>query len=257
MRIKNLRIKSILKAILFYSISVLLISCASHYGFLSTNAVLMDKNFRIVGLGVGESQTMKILGFGGLKKEALVFDAKKDLYRNVELKTGQALTNITVDFKHEYYFVYSKLKVTVTGEIVDFNSITENTKNYYGLQERNGYRVGEQVFVKINGKYTKRKIERLDFKELQIESSITELQTKEPTIVRYEDSFLLTGYFDYKKTKYSIGDRIEISTKSVNNPQGNQKTRVFAGNAIGISTKYALILDDVNNLYKVIEIDKK
>ena len=227
-----------------------------HSGYLSSNAVLVDNNFRIIGLGVGESESIKILGFGGLKKDALVFDAKNDLYKKVELKQGQALTNITVDFKSEFYLLFSKTKVIVTAEIVDFNSNTNGrTDNFYGLKERNGYKVGELVYVKLNGKYEERIIESLFLKELQIESS--NLESDEMTVFEYKEAFKLKGNFEYEKSEYTIGDKIEIISKSAKNPSGNQNISEFNGYVVGISEKYALLLDKTKNQYLVIDVNKK
>ena len=132
-----------------------------------TNAVLVDNHFKILGVAIGEAESVKILGFGGLKKDALVFDAKNDLYQKAGLKPGQALTNMTVDFKQEFYLVTSKTKVMVTGEIVDFNPDNHKSlQNNYRLKDRNGYTVGEQIYAKTNEGYVKGKIERLDLSTL-------------------------------------------------------------------------------------------
>jgi len=248
--------KIILESILIFLIIGLLSSCATHHGYLSSNAVLVDNNFSIIGLGVGESESVKVLGFGGLKKDALVFDAKDDLYNKVELKQGQALTNITVDFKKEFYLVFSKTKVIVTAEIVDFNSNVNGTiDNVYGLKERNGYKVGEFVYIKLNGKYEKKKVESLSLKELQIESANSE--SDELTVYLYNEAFKLTGNFEYKKSEYTIGDKIKIISKGAKNPSGKQNFSEFDGNVIGISEKYALLIDNTKNQYLVIDINRK
>ena len=98
---------------------------------LSSNAVVVNDQFRVVGLGIGESETTKIFGIGGLNKSALVYEAKKDLYKNINLEKGQALTNISVDFKRTDLLVYSKTKVYVTAEIVDFSGDDKEQGNDY------------------------------------------------------------------------------------------------------------------------------
>jgi len=251
MKFGNLNLVRLLLIVLVTS------SCATHLGYLSSNAVIVDNNFRIIGIGVGESESIKIFGFGGLKKDALVFDAKKDLYKNIELKSGQALTNITVDLKNEYYIVYSKLKVIVTAEIVDFNTNNFNTlPNNYELQGRHGYKVGEIVYVKINGSYTKRKIERLNLNSLQIELLEIKSNISEPIIFSYDESFRLLGDFIYNGIKFKIGDTIEIIEKTGNNPSGNRNTNIFRGIVAGLSVKYGLLYDNSKKQYKVIDIEK-
>ncbi len=120
-------------------------SCANHFGMLSSNAVVVNDQFRVVGLGIGESETTKIFGIGGLNKSALVYEAKKDLYKNINLEKGQALTNISVDFKRTDLLVYSKTKVYVTAEIVDFSGDDKEQGNDYKVQERRGFSLGESV----------------------------------------------------------------------------------------------------------------
>lgn len=98
----------------------LLTSCATHWGMMSGNASLSANNFRVIKIATGTSQTTKIIGIGGLGKEALVLEAKKDLMQNNPLKEGQALANVTVDFKNSYMFFVETQKVTVTADIVEF-----------------------------------------------------------------------------------------------------------------------------------------
>ncbi len=250
MKTKNIMLRTTLSFLTIYLLS----SCATHHGFLSSNAVLINNDFKIIGLGIGESESLKVLGFGGLKKDALVFDAKNDLYKKVELKQGQALTNITVDFKHEFYFIYSKTKVIVTGEIVDFNSSNDKlSQNYYGLKVRNDFKIGDPVYVKIDGSFKKRVIEKLDLNELQIELLKQDSEILSSLSIKYEDVFRLNGVFDYEKTRYSIGDKIEIEVRSGKTPSGKQNSSEFIGKVIGISQRYALLIDE-NSKYEVIAI---
>lgn len=94
-------------------------SCASHWGMMTGNASLSN-NFKTVKMVSGTSSTKKIFGFGGLAKDALVLNAKKDLMQNNPLKEGQALANVTVDFKNSIMFFVNSTKVTVTADIVEF-----------------------------------------------------------------------------------------------------------------------------------------
>ena len=74
----------------------------------------------MVRMASGTASTTKIFGLGGLAKNALVLDAKKDLLQNSPLKEGQALANVTVDFKNSIIFFVITEKVTVTADIVEF-----------------------------------------------------------------------------------------------------------------------------------------
>ena len=63
---------------------------------------------------------MLTIYIGGLEKNTLVADAKKDLLENYPLKENQALANITVDFKNSIVFFVIKTKVTITADVIEF-----------------------------------------------------------------------------------------------------------------------------------------
>jgi hypothetical protein len=108
---------------LFIAIVIIAItasSCAFHSGITSSSTSLNSNNFKMVKLAQGEASTTKIFGFGGLAKNAIVAEAKKDLMQNNPLKEGQALANVTVDFKTSFVFMVTKTKVTVTADIIEF-----------------------------------------------------------------------------------------------------------------------------------------
>jgi hypothetical protein len=103
-------------------------SCAFHSGMMTGNASISNNNFRVVNFAEGHSQTTHILGIGGLKNPAIVLAAKRDLLENYPLKTGQALANITVDFKRTFFFLGMTTSATVSADIIDFNPIDSNPK---------------------------------------------------------------------------------------------------------------------------------
>lgn len=112
------------KNLLYISIALLTIfsfsGCAVHNGFMSDSVSLSKNNFKMVRYAEGTASTTKFFGLGGLAKNALVAEAKKDLMQNYPLKDGQALANVTVDFKNSFVFFIMKTKVTVTADIVEF-----------------------------------------------------------------------------------------------------------------------------------------
>jgi len=95
-------------------------SCATHWGTMNGSASLSSNNFKIVKMASGTASTTKIFGFGGLAKDALVLEAKKDMMQNYPLREGQALANVTIDFKNSFMFFVNTNKVTVTADIVEF-----------------------------------------------------------------------------------------------------------------------------------------
>ena len=95
--------------------------CAMHNGFMKNSASLSEPNFSYVKQSVsGMSGTMQVFAIGGLKKQALVEEAKKDLLKNNPLQPNQALANITVDWKYSFYIVVTKTECTVAADIVEF-----------------------------------------------------------------------------------------------------------------------------------------
>jgi hypothetical protein len=112
--------KNFLKIVVTIVSVFLLSSCAIHSGIMSDSASLGSNNFKMVKYAQGEAKVTKILGIGGLGKNALVAEAKKDLVQNNPLKEGQTLANLTVDFKTSFLLIVSTTKVTVTADIVEF-----------------------------------------------------------------------------------------------------------------------------------------
>jgi hypothetical protein len=107
----------------FSSIVVLAImtsSCGMHHGMGMSNASLSENNFKMVRYAQGSVKTTKIFGLGGLAKNALVAEAKEQMMSSYPLQDGQALANMTVDFKTSIIFFVITTKVTVTADIVQF-----------------------------------------------------------------------------------------------------------------------------------------
>ena len=102
------------------SFVVLFSSCATHWGTMSGSASLASNNFKVVKMASGTASSSKIFGFGGMAQDALVLEAKKDMMQNYPLKEGQALANVTVDFKNSVMLFVNTEKVTVTADIVEF-----------------------------------------------------------------------------------------------------------------------------------------
>ncbi|NCU31895.1 MAG: hypothetical protein EOM23_02920 [Candidatus Moranbacteria bacterium] len=112
------------KFLVFFSLIVVLAimtsSCAMHSGIGMSNASLSENNFKMVRYAQGSVKTTKIFGLGGLAKNALVAEAKEQMMSNYPLQDGQALANMTVDFKTSIVFFVITTKVTVTADIVQF-----------------------------------------------------------------------------------------------------------------------------------------
>lgn len=107
--------------------AVLLSGCGIHMP-LTTNAnltattvELSEDNFTVVKTVSGEAEAQYILGFGGLKKRALIELAKKDMIENAGLEgSSRALINVTVEEYYRNYVVLFRRKVVVTAQVVEF-----------------------------------------------------------------------------------------------------------------------------------------
>ncbi len=119
----------ILKYICMALAAIVFGSCAIHVGTINGDASISTNNFKMIGMVEGTATTTKIFGLGGLAKDALVYEAKKDLLQNNPLKDGQALANVTLDFKNSFILFVNKQKVTVAADIVEFIEQTPQKTN--------------------------------------------------------------------------------------------------------------------------------
>ena len=115
------------KLIGFISLGLLVSSCAFHSGIMTSNPNFTSPDYELTSFATGTASTEKFFGIGGLSKDALVFEAKKNLYSNFPLKKGQSYSNLTVDFKNAFYLIYCKTTVTISADIVQPD--TEKTGN--------------------------------------------------------------------------------------------------------------------------------
>jgi hypothetical protein len=139
----------IITAILLITSAVFLNSCAFQTGAMSGNAAITNDDFQVVGLAKGTAKSVRIFGIGGLKKEALVLEAKENLYYNFPLKRGQALNNVTVDISNKFALVYHETVITVSAEVVDFN--TGSDQKFFNRKSFE-IKVGDTVKAVMNQK---------------------------------------------------------------------------------------------------------
>jgi hypothetical protein len=98
---------------------IFLQSCAFHSGNVSSGYTSFDQPHKITQTVFGKAQARYFLGIGGLDHNMLVEEARKDLYRKLELPQNALLTNFTISTKHAFYFVYSKYEVYITADIIE------------------------------------------------------------------------------------------------------------------------------------------
>lgn len=106
------------KLLIPLSFILLLSSCAMHQGMISSSS--LNRNVMYEDIAYGVSQTNQVLGLGGLSKDALIFEAKRELINNRPLKQNETYANFTVDFKRSFFPFYSQTKATMSADVVSF-----------------------------------------------------------------------------------------------------------------------------------------
>ena len=231
-------------------------SCAFHSGLMTGNASLNNADFNIVDFAIGSSETIKVLGFGGLKSEALVLEAKRNLYENYPLKKGQALANVTVDFKNEFYLLWSKLKVVVSAEVVDFNKTNKDyipISTLLGIENNDKqefFNIGDEVFFFKTNNFEKGKITDISKKRLTIQFFDSENRLR---IVKQINTgvYLCEQKKLPEKFNFNIGDKVLISVPISANEEEYEEREV---KIIGLGLKSALVeYVDRDNVRKKLE----
>lgn len=108
----------------FYAflIGILLTACTIHTGTISGGSgVITDDRFAVTRLVMGTAKTTQFLGIGGFEKDAMVFEAKKNMIQHAEMQPGEVIGQTTVDFKRTFFFPIQSNKVTISAEIIDFS----------------------------------------------------------------------------------------------------------------------------------------
>lgn len=241
--------------LLIFFIGTLTTSCNyQYYGNITGNASLSDTNFTIVNLAIGQSYSWRVFGIGGYKKQALVMEAKKDLYARTQLKSGQALANVTVDFKHSYYLVCSKILVTVSADVVDFHPNAEpiSAKTKSSTLIETPYKNGDSVYVYSNYNYTLGEIIETHTNKALVKYEVRpdKFKTKkisEDKIIYNDNRLSDTVNYDIQ-----IGDTIDFMSL------GGYEQMERSGEVVGLNPKYIIVeyKFDENNKRERIDYEK-
>jgi hypothetical protein len=84
-------------------------------------------------IAFGTTVKKQIFGRGGNSSDAMLFEAKRNLYRAFPLRKGEFYDNFVVDYKTTYYPFCTKTQVTVTADIILENGSTNDelfSENY-------------------------------------------------------------------------------------------------------------------------------
>ena len=181
---------------------IVLASCATHYGSISSD--IPEGNYIYQDVAHGISQTSNFLGIGGTSKDGLILEAKNDMMKNRPLSAGESYINYTLDIKETIYPFYSTKKVTLSADVIKFSG--ENSERYsdnyrnkvFGKEIKNElFSVGDTV---IYNKHAKGRIIAFETNEkVRIQVSGENFKTK-----RLSVNDIFTTKKDFHE--FSVGD---------------------------------------------------
>lgn len=131
----------VIKFVFVVCVAVFLASCAGlnttnyvNNDVVQTSVVLAHNNYRILKEVSGMATSTYILGIGGLSQKALTNNSRTEMFRNANLKDGQAIINIatTVSNKMIVGPIYMQRSAITTGYIIEFTdnrNVVSSEKN--------------------------------------------------------------------------------------------------------------------------------
>ena len=236
--------------IVYLFILVLFSACASlHTGAISSGP-LLSANDRYVDAASGYASATYFLGIGGLSKNHLVYDAKKDMMNNRPLKKGEYYANFTVDFDKTISFIsWVTNEVFVHADVLSTNidtalstnnvkqlNVVENKPILYVKVGQDTFYVGEKIFYRYHDDYR-----TYDFQSYIITSFISQEKASLRTLDKEKSITANTSEFMYSMDKikngFACGDSVIYDTRSY------LSDKKVIGKIIGISIKNALVME--------------
>jgi hypothetical protein len=148
------------KLALLFIVIISLSSCVTiHNGNVSSSSFGLSEDVRIVDVAYGVSSYYTIFGMSGHRKDAMILDAKRNMYESYPLQPGQAYANFSVDIKTTLFLIGRGVKVIVSADIIakgtnnSYNgvSISEKLRSMYGL---GGLKPGDKILFSAAGYLT-------------------------------------------------------------------------------------------------------
>jgi hypothetical protein len=110
---------------------LLMTSCVTyHHGAISSSTVSRTVKYQDIAIGV--SQINRFWGIGGISKDALVLEARREMTKNRPLRPKEQYLNFTVDFKYTIWPIVSQTKVTMCADVVSFTN--DSTDEVYSTK---------------------------------------------------------------------------------------------------------------------------
>ncbi|MHB8261172.1 MAG: DUF6567 family protein [Bacteroidia bacterium] len=246
-----------MKKIAYLLIVLLFTSCMSwHTGAISSGP-LLSANDRYVDVAYGYASVNYFLVFGGFSKNALVYEAKKDMMKNNPLKKGEYYANYTVDFKRTVaFFIFMTNEVFVHADILSTNPDTTpqiiGTKNdkkveinfaplTYVKTNQGLFNLGEKIMYRNSNE------KKSKFTPYVIASFINKEQVNLKDYNKTGDSITVNiNQLIYSMDKERHGFRYGDSVSYLSTNIFSDKTLV--GKIIATSAKRALVLEGERTL---------
>ncbi len=125
-------------------LALLFNSCSYHTGNISTGSHI---DCPLMYIASGAASTTRFLEIGGNHKEALIIQAKNDLYRKFPYTKGVKLSNFSVDYKSTFFFPFHSTKVTVSADVYNCNIVIQDSLDNQSTFRVNGFKIGDDVFI--------------------------------------------------------------------------------------------------------------
>lgn len=236
-----------MKPIFTLSILLLFSACSFHTGNVSSGAHI---DCPMIYIATGTASTTRFLEIGGFYKDALILEAKNDLYRKFPYKKGIKLSNFSVDYKNTYFLLFHTTDVTVSADVHDCN-INENAISNYDVSSDsyikssslliNGFKVGDSIlYLYFNG----------DHETVINKATLVNFGKKDNVLIKdatIKKPFKRSIYNIYKATEnpensyifgFNIGEEVEVT---------------FLNDKSGIKSKKKCVIKGINNEKAIIE----
>lgn len=223
-------------------------SCVTyHQGAISSSTVSRTVKYQDIAIGV--SQINKFWGLGGISKDALVLEARREMIKNRPLAPKEQYVNFTVDFKYTFWPIVSQTKVTMCADVISFSN--DSTGEVYSAKYKD----------KLLGKSLSNEL-------FAIGDSVIFNKTHEGVIISIEDVDIVRVLYktrsDKNRTKRISINKIYATNKSFSRlsprtwytySSGLNKEQKNTVYILGLGLK-SLIIKDSSNSIEIIDYQK-
>jgi hypothetical protein len=119
--------KKIYLCLFIATIITLFTNCGIHSGLTlnlnnhNTEVVLSQANYVVIKSIQGSSSAKYFLGIGGVRKKALISEARAQMLRDQDiLGSSRAVINETVETHRAFAFFFTSYTVTVSAHLIEF-----------------------------------------------------------------------------------------------------------------------------------------